>query len=69
MAAAAPQVLRNHLELHRNRPGETLIAQLRCWNEHNSAAPAAFDLRVEPMPNQIGDRVDALHSHKVGRTS
>jgi hypothetical protein len=69
MTAAAPKVLRNHIELHRDRLDETLIAQLRRWDQHDPAAFAAFNLRIEPIPNQIGDCVDALHSHRSARTS
>ncbi len=63
MTAAAPEVLRNHIELHRNRLGETLIAQIGRGDQNETAASAAFDLRIEPMTNQIGDCVDTLHSH------
>jgi len=69
MAAAAPKVLCDHVELHRNRLGEALIAQLGRGDQHDTAASEAFDLRVEPMTNQIGDCVDTLHSHEQRRTS
>lgn len=69
MAAAAPQVLCDHVELHRNRPGEALIPKLRRGDQHDTPAYEAFDLRIEPMTNQIGDCVDTLYSHKQRRTS
>jgi len=69
MTAAAPKVLCDHVQFHRDRLGEALIAQPGRRDEHHSAALTALDLRVEPMPNQIGDRLDALHSHEDGRTS
>jgi hypothetical protein len=68
MTAAAPKVLRNHFELHWNGLRKALIPKPRCRDKNHAAALATFDLRVEPMPNQIGDRVDALHSHARRRT-
>ncbi|WP_155647028.1 MULTISPECIES: hypothetical protein [Erythrobacter] len=69
VAAAAPQVLCDYVQLHGNRLGEALIAQLRRGDQHDTPASEAFDLRVEPMTNQIGDCVDTLHSHERRRTS
>jgi len=38
VAAAAPKVLRNHVQLHGNRLGEALIAQLRRGDQHDTPA-------------------------------
>jgi hypothetical protein len=69
MSAAAPQVARDDIELHRYRLRKALITKASGRDDHDTAASAALDLRIEPMPNQIGDRVETLHSHARPRTS
>lgn len=68
MTTAASQMLSDHRELHRDRLGEALIAQSGRRDDHDAAAPAAFNLRIETMPDQIGDSVEALASHGSVRT-
>ncbi|MFO6431396.1 hypothetical protein ACLBKT_15035 [Erythrobacter sp. W302b] len=61
-------MMRDHGKLHRDRFGEALIAQPGRRDDHDAAAPAAFNLRIETMPDQIGDSVETLASHDSGRT-
>ncbi|WP_146107633.1 hypothetical protein [Porphyrobacter sp. HT-58-2] len=69
MTAAASQMLSDHRKIHRDRLGEALIAQPGRRDNHDAAAPAAFNLRIETMSDQIGDRVETLTSHRRRRTS
>jgi hypothetical protein len=48
-------MLRDHRKLHRDRLGEALIAQPGRRDDHDAAAPSAFNLRIETIPDQIGD--------------
>jgi hypothetical protein len=62
-------MLRDHRKLRRDRLGEALIAQPGRRDDHDAAAPSAFNLRIETIPDQIGDSVETLASHRRRRTS
>jgi len=61
-------MLRDHRKLHWDRLGEALIPQPGRRDDHDAAASAAFNLRIETMSDQIGDSVETLASHASGRT-
>jgi hypothetical protein len=61
-------MLRDQRKLHRDRLGETLIAQPGRRDDHHAAAATAFNLRIETVADQIGDSVETLASHGRGRT-
>lgn len=55
-------MLRDQRKLHRDRLGETLIAQPGRRDDHHAAAATAFNLRIETVADQIGDSVETLAS-------
>ncbi|WP_147161478.1 hypothetical protein [Novosphingobium sediminis] len=68
MTAAAAQVPRDYLQLHRDGFGKASVSQLGCRNDHDAAAAETFYLRVEAMANQIGQGIETFAAHACGRT-
>jgi hypothetical protein len=67
--AGAAQVPRDNLQFHRDGFRKASVSETRSSDDDNAAAPAAFNLRIETMSDQIGDSVETLASHRRRRTS
>lgn len=66
VTAAAAQVPRDDLQLHRDGFGKASVSQFGRRNDHNAAACETFNLCVEAMANQIGHRIETLAAHSHG---